>query len=254
MRYSSLVFSPTGGTAKVVEALVASWGEAVQSVDLTDIRMEFQKVGFGPDDTVVIVVPSYGGRVPGLAAERIAETRGNGARAVLVCVYGNRAYEDTLTELEDLVKRAGFTVTAAVAAIAEHSFVRRFARNRPDLDDKNILADYSKKILEKLLSGGEYGTVLIPGSRPYKKAGGVEIQIETGDVCNQCGLCASKCPAGAIDKDNVESIDKTKCISCMRCITICPQQAKTVDKAMLTAVSTMLQRSCSDRKQCELYL
>ncbi len=254
MQYSSLIFSPTGGTSKVVEALVASWGEAVQSVDLTDIRMEFQKVRFGPDDTVVIAVPSYGGRVPGLAAERIAEIRGNGARAVLVCVYGNRAYEDTLTELEDLVKRAGFAVTAAVAAIAEHSVVRRFARNRPDPDDKNTLADYSKKILEKLLSGGEYRTVLIPGSRPYKKAAGVEMQLETGDACSRCGLCAAKCPAGAIDKDNVKAIDKTKCISCMRCITICPQQAKAVDKTMLTAVSTMLQRSCSDRKPCELFL
>ena len=69
----------------------------------------------------VIAVPSYGGRVPGTAAGRLGAIRGNGARAVLVCVYGNRAYEDTLVELQDIAKQAGFRVTAAVAAVAEHS-------------------------------------------------------------------------------------------------------------------------------------
>lgn len=45
--------------------------------------------------------------------------QGNGARAVLVCVYGNRAYEDTLVKLEDAAVQAGFQVVAGVAAIAE---------------------------------------------------------------------------------------------------------------------------------------
>lgn len=40
--------------------------------------------------------------VPVPAAERISRIRGNGAKAVIVCVYGNRAYEDTLVELEGI--------------------------------------------------------------------------------------------------------------------------------------------------------
>lgn len=254
MRYSNFVFSPTGGTAKVVDALVSSWGKATQTVDLTDIRTEFQKIACDSTDTIVIAVPSYGGRVPSLAAERIASIHGNNARAVLVCVYGNRAYEDTLVELDDIAKKAGFVVTAAVAAIAEHSVIRQFASNRPDSDDKDTLAGYSQKILEKILSDGGCGTVSIPGNRPYKNAGGVGMVPETGSSCTQCGLCAEKCPAGAIDKDNVKSIDNAKCISCMRCVTICPQRAKAVNELTLTAATAMLQKSCSDRKQCELYL
>ncbi len=254
MKYSNLVFSPTGGTAKVVDALVSGWGEAVQTVDLTDIGTEFQKITFGPDDTVVMAVPSYGGRVPGLAAERIAAIQGNGAKAVLVCVYGNRAYEDTLAELEDLAKQAGFTVTAAVAAIAEHSILRQFAADRPDPEDRDALKGFSKKILNKLQSGGGTDTVSIPGNRPYKNAGGAGMVPKTGKSCTQCGLCAAKCPAGAIDKNNVREIDKAKCISCMRCVTICPQKAKSVSALMLTGASAMLKKACSVRKQCELYL
>ncbi len=254
MKYSNLVFSPTGGTAKVVDAFVSGWGEASQVVDLTDAGTEFQNVVFGPDDAVVIAVPSYGGRVPGLAAARIAAVQGNGAHAVLICVYGNRAYEDTLVELADLATRAGFTVTAAVAAIAEHSILRQFAAGRPDQEDRDALAGSSQKVLEKLRSGGETGDVPIPGNRPYKDAGGVGMVPKTGNDCTQCGLCAAKCPAGAIDKNNAKTIDKTKCISCMRCIKICPQHAKSVSTLMLAAASTMLKKVCSVRKGCELFI
>ena len=75
--------------------------EQAISVDLTDSRTDFDKISLTQDDLAVIAVPSYGGRVPTPAAERLAALHGNGARAVLVCVYGNRAYEDTLVELED---------------------------------------------------------------------------------------------------------------------------------------------------------
>ena len=92
------------------------------------------------EDLAVIAVPSYAGRVPAVAVQRLAAVKGNGARAVLVCVYGNRAYEDTLVELADTAKEAGFRVMAAVSAIAEHSIARQFAAGRPDAEDAQRLA------------------------------------------------------------------------------------------------------------------
>ena len=130
MNYATMIFSPTGGTEKVTAALTVPWGGAARSVDLTDAATDFSGVVFQPEDVVVIAVPSYGGRIPGLASERIGRVHGNSAHAVLVCVYGNRAYEDTLVELEDLATTAGFQVTAAVAAVAEHSIARRIAAAR----------------------------------------------------------------------------------------------------------------------------
>ena len=153
--------------------------------------------------------------------------------------------------LEDAAKAAGFRITAAVAAIAEHSIVRRFAAGRPDAEDQAILASYGQTILDRLESGTEAGT--IPGNRPYKKAGGSGMTPQTGDACTQCGLCAKQCPAGAIDKNDMKTVDPTKCISCMRCVAICPQHAKFLDAARLAGISARLEKVCTERKTCELY-
>ena len=96
MKLYEICFSPTGGTKKAADMLAEEIGTEIQSVDLTDFSIDFSGISLEEDDIAVIAVPSYGGRVPGPAAERLSAIRGNGAKAVLVCVYGNRAYEDTL--------------------------------------------------------------------------------------------------------------------------------------------------------------
>lgn len=107
--------------------LATALADETVSVDLTARDVDFGSVTFGKDDVAMIAVPSYSGRVPAVAAARLAEMHGNGARAILVCVYGNKAYEDTLVELRDTASRAGFIVIAAVAAVAEHSIARQYA-------------------------------------------------------------------------------------------------------------------------------
>lgn len=250
MNYATMIFSPTGGVEKAVAALTVAWGQAARSVDLTDAGTDFSGVAFRPEDAVVIAAPSYGGRVPALAAERIRRVRGNGASAVLVCVYGNRAYEDTLVELEDLAREAGFQVTAAVAAVAEHSIVRRIAAGRPDAEDRATLEDFGRAIRERLQSGERAGT--LPGNRPYKKAGGGMVP-RTSDACVQCGQCAARCPAGTIDPADARKVDATKCASCMRCVEICPQHAKVLDADRVAGIGAMLDKLCAERKACELY-
>lgn len=250
MNYETMFFSPTGGTDKVTAMLTSHWGKAERSVDLTNNEMDFSSIAFQAEDVAVIAVPSYGGRVPGLAAERIQQVHGNGARAVLVCAYGNRAYEDTLAELEDLATTAGFQVTAAVAAVAEHSIARRIAAGRPDAEDQAVLADFGRTIRVRLENGETAGP--IPGNRPYKKAGG-GLAPQTEDTCIQCGQCAARCPAGAIDPADAGKVDASKCIGCMRCVAICPQHAKALDASKLAGIEAMLEKACSGRKPCELY-
>ena len=89
-----------------------------------------------------------------MAVQRLTMLTGQGARAILVCVYGNRAYEDTLVELEDAAKQAGFRVIAAVAAVAEHSIARQFATGRPDAQDKKVLAGFAGQIQAQTLCTG----------------------------------------------------------------------------------------------------
>ena len=134
MKLYEIVFSPTGGTQRAADMLAKGIGGDAQTIDLSDVN--FGGTSLTADDAAVIAVPSFGGRVPAVAVERLGKIAGNGAKAVLLCVYGNRAYEDTLAELADAAKAAGFAVVAAVAAIAEHSIARQFAAGRPDADDE----------------------------------------------------------------------------------------------------------------------
>lgn len=146
MSVFEIVFSPTGGTQKVSGLVAGALDKNTVTVDLTDSGLDFSAVSMTEDDVAVISVPAYAGRIPAVVADRLGMVHGNGARAVLVCVYGNRAFEDTLVELEDVAKHAGFRVIAAVAAIAEHSIARQFAAGRPDAQDAAQLAEFAQQI------------------------------------------------------------------------------------------------------------
>lgn len=248
-----ICFSPTGGTKRVSTLLSRTLAKETVFVDLTARDVDFDRVTLTREDVALIAVPSYSGRVPAVAAARLETLHGNGARAILVCVYGNRAYEDTLVELRDTVSRAGFTVIAAVAAVAEHSIARQYAAGRPDAEDEAELQRFAAQIRQKI-DGGDLREPEIPGNRPYRKAAGAGIVPRATRACVRCGLCAAKCPVGAIDAKDPTRVDKSRCISCMRCVTICPHKARRVNWLMLALVGRMLKKACLERKACELYL
>lgn len=253
MNVYKLYFSPTGGTKKAADLLTDALAPKAAQVNLTDSKTALSDLALTAEDLAVIAVPSYAGRVPAVAVQRLAAVKGNGARAVLVCVYGNRAYEDTLVELADTAKEAGFRVMAAVSAIAEHSIARQFAAGRPDAEDAQRLAGFAKQIQEKL-ARGEDTEPSLPGNRPYKKTSGSKLVPKPTSDCTRCGLCAAECPVQAIRPEDPKKVDESACIGCMRCVAVCPQSARRVNPVMLSAVGLALKKVCSDRKECELFL
>lgn len=253
MKLYEICFSPTGGTRNVADCLSQALAQEIQSIDLTDRGVAFDGISLAEDDVAVIAVPSYGGRVPAPAVERLSKIKGDGARAILVCVYGNRAYEDTLIELQDTAQQAGFRVVAGIAAVAEHSIARQFAAGRPDETDRATLKEFAENIQTKLTQG-DCSTPQIPGNRPYKKSGGAGLVPKPTKDCVKCGLCAQRCPVGAIDGADPGKVDHKACISCMRCVSVCPHGARKGNGVMLAAVNTMLKKACAQRKECELFL
>ena len=243
-----IVFSPTGGTEKIAHIIGTRLSENPKKIDLSDAKNDFARCKITQQDMVVIAMPSFGGRAPAVAIERLRKIHGNGARCVIVCVYGNRAYEDTLVEMEDAAKACGFQVTAAISAVAEHSIMPRYATGRPDESDRKQLTDFADQI------AGKTGSIsTIPGNRPYKKAGGTGLVPKPDKSCVKCGLCAKTCPVQAID--SVKFIaDSKKCISCMRCIKQCPQNARSVNGMMVSVAALAIKKACSVRKKNELFL
>ncbi len=256
MKATQIVFSPTGGTQRVVNILTSEWNISVNKVDLTNANTDYTVLHFDKDDIAVIAIPSFGGRVPALAAERIKKINGNQALCVIVCVYGNRAYEDTLIELNALAEQSNFKVIAAVSAVAEHSIMHQYATGRPDQQDENQLQDFARKIYSKINDHpSACSTALqIPGNTPYKKAGGAGLVPKATGKCTSCGLCADGCPAQAINKENIKTADSKKCISCMRCVVTCPQSARKVNNAMVSIAALAIKKACLERKDNELYI
>ncbi len=252
MKYVRILFSPTGGTEKAAKAITKDWPSA-ETIDLSDAGKDFSKTVFQPEDAALIAMPSFGGLAPQTALERLGAIKGNGARCVLMAVYGSRAYEDTLVQMEDAAEQCGFQVIAAVSAVAEHSIMHQYATGRPDRADCDQLAGFAGKINEKLQSGDGKKPVL-PGNRPYKKGGGVSLVPKGGSACTECGLCAKRCPVQAIDPKAPRATDGKKCISCMRCVSICPQKARKVNKAMVSVAALTIKKACSEPKKNELFI
>lgn len=252
MRTYSIIFSPTGGTEKVVRLLGAEFS-IQETIDLSENK-SFAEYCFTETDVCLIGVPVFGGRVPATAVARLRQLKGNGARAVLVAVYGNRAYEDALLELKETACESGFRAVAAVAAVAEHSIVRRFGTGRPDAKDGEELRQFAVRIREALAGEQAGRAVAVPGNVPYRKHGGSVMLPKAGADCTKCGVCAEKCPVGAISREHPSRTDGALCISCMRCIAVCPQHSRKLEQDMLEGLSQRLETVCGERKKNELFL
>lgn len=226
MSHYSIHFSPTGGTKKVADILTGTLSGDYQEIDLCK---EIEPLNFHEQDVCVVSVPSYGGRVPAIAVRRLQKISARGTKAILNCVYGNRAWDDTLTELQDALEKLGFVCVAAVAAVAEHSIFRQYATGRPDEKDTFELIDFAKKIRKKLI-GYDNSPLNLPGSHDsYRIYHGVPFKPEGNENCIACGLCAKNCPVSAINFDHPSMTDKDQCISCMRCVGLCARHARDLD-------------------------
>ena len=252
MNIHQIIFSPTGGTRRVSEILCTGMGKESVVTDLCVKVADIQLPNIHEDDLAVIAMPVFAGRIPALALERLRMMNPHGTKCVVVAVFGNRAYDDALLELQDVASETGFRVIAAIAAIAEHSIIRKYGKGRPDTDDELTLRQFGADIMRKAESD-DCTMLQVPGNRPYRKIGKVP-QPKGRRGCNGCGLCAKHCPADAIPLSAPKTVDTAKCISCMKCVSVCPTGTRSIGVIMNFLATQSLKKVCATRKENELYI
>lgn len=262
-KLSTLYFSPTGTTRKVVEAIAGSIKcEKMESVDFTSKKIRENAWNDCNSDLVIIGSPVYYGRIPDEVTQFFTNIHVNNVHAILVVVYGNRAYEDALKELYDRAISAGFIPVACAAFIGEHSYSSAklpMAPGRPDRGDLEKARQFGAAIQEKLdvlISCDNTHQVIIPGSSDYKPMPQYPVAPGTNmEQCTLCDLCIEACPVEAISTDDESGLktDVNLCILCFACVKICPVEARGIDHELWTQAMEALQKMCLERKEPEVY-
>lgn len=253
---TGIYFSPTESTKKVVELITAEIHGNRVSLDLTDAVSKRPDYNFTENEAVIVGVPVYGGRVPETAVERLLKLHGRQTPAVLIVTYGNRAYEDALVELRDVLWGQGFKVAAAAAVVTEHNIIHSIASGRPDQADRDALKKFGQKVDERfrtMQSTYQLGEVALKGNVPYRPYGTIPFKIKVSGACNQCGLCIKKCPVQAISRTDPKVTDQERCISCMCCVKVCPVKGRKVSPLMLFMAGKKLKKVCGTRKEPEFF-
>ena len=264
-------FSPTGTTKAVVRGIACGINPGtVEELDITRPDAREQSSQPSEKELLIVGVPVYMGRVPALVTGWLHTMQAHNTPAVSVVVYGNRAYEDALLELNDILVQRGCKPIAGAAFIGEHSFSTfetPTAVGRPDAGDLKNAELFGQKIREKLLSvssADRIPKIKIPGCHPFRQEPchpyrrgtpfwNVDF-IAVSDACVQCGTCAEGCPVGAIEPGNSRAISTENCITCCACIRHCPAHARTIKPGLVRDASLRLNTLFKERKDPEYFL
>ena len=238
-----IYFSPTGTTRKVVtllgEEIAVALGVPADEYNFTlpSARQNFPQVESG--DLVIFGMPTYAGRLPNLMLKYLATISGKGALSVPVVTFGNRAFDNSLIELRNILESHDFHTVAAGAFSCEHSFSTELGAYRPDWEDECEIKDFALSIAEKISAGKaehlEASAIEVPGNpdagyyQPRDRKGNFidirKVKPFTGSKCVNCCVCARVCPMGAIDPSDVASVPGI-CIKCNACVKRCTRGAK----------------------------
>lgn len=241
-------FSPTGGTKKVSRIFAAAMEKDVIWHDLGSKEAIAKKP---ESEMVVVAAPVFGGRIPSVVREKIETLSGAGKKAATIVVYGNRAYDDALLEVNDLLIKCGFTVIASGAFVAQHSMAPEVGAGRPDEEDMNDI----HKFAEAVKNSTSTENVHVPGNRPYKPEMNMPVTPISLPSCTMCGTCAAVCPTDAISVANGAVItDAKKCILCMACTHICAKHARILPPPLQQQLDQKLGALKNVRNKNEMFL
>ena len=264
-----IYFSPTGGTkrmaAKLAGFIAGRLSVPIENTRLNLIEDREKDYYFGPDELVILTVPTYADRVPNKIEPDLRRIlHFDKSPAVALVSYGNRSYGTAPFELADILKSDGARVIAGGAFVCRHVFSEFLSKSRPDRYDRaemDALAEQVVSIVEKAETSdelpepemGNIGDYYKPLKEDGTPARFLKAKPKTHlDHCYFCRLCVRSCPMGAIDDDCVTV--SGVCIKCHACVRSCPEKAKYFDDPDFLSHVRMLESICVERAENKVWI
>ena len=244
MRILLSYFSATGNTGRIAGEIgdtLTRLGAEVVRRDITRPEMRPAGLSLAGYDAALFGAPIHSMRAPRLVREWLGTLGGNGLKCAMFFTYGGFQVPPAHHHTRSILADRGFTVVASAEFLGAHTYNLggwESMAGRPDRSDCETAREYAG-IVYRRFSGEDPGVVqdLDPG--PYSMewldmAEGYRYKVcstlptRNGAECQMCLLCQTECPAGAMDADQGQA-DPDKCIACLRCVQICPDEALKVN-------------------------
>ena len=268
-RVYALYFSPAGSTRRLTSMLAAALAESfavpMDTLDVTLPAARTAPLSFAEGELAVCGSPTYAGRLPNKLLPWWKENlRGNGAFAVALTTFGNRAFDNSLAELCTCLAGGGFRLVGAGAFPCRHVFSETLAASRPDAADYAELGKLGAAVAARIARAVEPpAPPEVPGdpAAPYYTPRGLDgepkvflkAKPKTSEACNQCGVCAALCPMGSIDPADAAKVTGV-CIKCHACVRECPVGAKYFDDEAFLSHRGMLERDFQRRAEAKWFV
>lgn len=267
---TAIFYSATGNTRKVITRIAKNIQEVLQvPINYLDYtRPQNRQVfhSFGSQDLVLFASPTYAGRIPNKMVPYIESSfSGKNTPVIPIVVYGNRSFDNSLSELTDILSSNGFIPFSAAAIATVHAFSSKIGTGRPDEKDLIQIDSFCKTASNYILNNENPLPIEVPGEHPavtYYTPLGVDntpvnflrAKPKTHkELCDNCGACAKACPMSAIDFNDNTLVPGT-CIKCQCCVKICHTKAKYFDDEGFISHVKMLERDYVRRHEPAFFL
>ena len=270
----SVYFSPVKNTRLVCEKIGKELAERLnlpwQAIDFTVPSVRKDKYEFKEDELVVFGTPTYAGRIPNKILP-LVQTLFYGRKTPAVCVvtFGNRNFQNSLSELRNELLNHDFHPFAAAAIACRHSFTDLLGGDRPDEKDMADIERWMDKVKD-LIKCCDKEELLPPPVEVAKDESlegyyiplgveGTPVQFLKAkpktieEDCDHCGICAAACPMEAIDFQDETKVPGT-CIKCQACVRLCHTKAKYFDDENFLSHVKMLENNYQRRADSQFFI
>ena len=251
-----IYFSATNVTRSYTEVMIERLVNLdcdVQLFDVTAYASRQEPIPTDDFDYFIFGFPVFSDFAPSVINNWLPSLQGNQKRCAMFFTFGARTtgYAHFHTKL--LLDKAGFEVVLTAEFLGRHSLNVggwRILPDRPDQEDFTVARTYVECALERFYQDDLADFNL---QKPFAYNQAVKSlmkepandeedwlhPVRVTDECCMCYDCETECPTQAFDADSGDS-DLEKCIECMRCVFICPDQVIKIDPRMEEAYSNFL--------------